>query len=373
MQFSPDGKHLAAGYDDGSLIILDVTQVPWEPIRVYKTGATVRGLAWHPTVPTALIVGSGNGDINKLRFAANGKPARGDFTGLEQLTAFIHAIAINIDGSQITVAYGRRIVFIDTAMGFEMNWQVDRSDSIPTRFTNGTACMMLTVGDIQYIDNRTILASFVEPGAPFIAYSVVPPFEEMWKIESRPDPGIQMGHSAISQSNKSGIRILAVTNRHDGIDWYCLNRKRYMMSTQLILGTSAVMGIKFIDDMTVIAGQGNGKIAIATFGMAKDPPIFHFKLPEEVSFIQVRCLCGMRLASKDQRLVVAAAISTASTSKRNSGFTALIPRYSLRVKCQLNGVIPVRVKPLTQIPRFALKIAVPALANQDELPASKCH
>ncbi|KAF8870091.1 hypothetical protein BD779DRAFT_1479193 [Infundibulicybe gibba] len=286
MRFSRNGRYLAIGFDDGVLVILDTKLLPWRPARVYKAGATIRGLVWHPTIPTALMIGSGNGDVNKLRFLEDDElalvliPSQNDFTGLEHVTNFVHAIAINTDASQVVVAYGKKIAFVDTTPGFEKSWKITPSDSIRTSFRQGPESKALTVGDIHYIDNQTIIACFVDAGAPFMFFPHI---------------------------SKSGIKLLAVTNLHDGIDWYCLYRKRYMMTTRYKLGFNVVVDIEFIDDMTVIVGQGSGEAIIATFGMAKDPS--GYTIGYGTWPVEIRRLCGVRLVAKDRQLVMATAVS----------------------------------------------------------------
>ncbi|KAF8877191.1 hypothetical protein BD779DRAFT_1475331 [Infundibulicybe gibba] len=308
-----NGRYLAIGFDDGVLVILSTKLLAWKCARVYKVGATIRSLVWHPTIPTALVIGSGNGDINKLQFVENDELPMNDFKGLERVTNFVHAIAINADASQTVVAYGRRLVFIDTTAGFNFLRIGCRkelgnhpSNSIRALFGHGTMREPLTVGDLHFIDNQTILASFVDAGAPFIAYSTVPPYQVKWIMKGREGPDTWMGRSAISPHQNSGIRLLAVTNLHNGIDWYCLYRKRYMMTTRYELGLNVVVDIEFIDDMTVIVGQGSEETIIATFGMEKDPSSYTI---QETSPIQIRRVCGSRLVPNDKQLTMAAAVS----------------------------------------------------------------
>ncbi|KAF8879034.1 hypothetical protein BD779DRAFT_1676570 [Infundibulicybe gibba] len=306
MRFSPNGRYLAVGFDDGVLVILSTKLLAWKCARVYKVGATIRSLVWHPTIPAALVIGSGNGDINKLQFVENDELPLNDFKGLECVTNFVHAIAINADASQTVVAYGRRLVFIDTTAGFKKNWEITASNSIRALFGHGTMREPLTVGDLHFIDNQTILASFVDAGAPFIAYSTAPPYQVKWTMKGREGPDTWMGRSAISPHQNSGIRLLAVTNLHNGIDWYCLYQKRYMMTTRYELGLNVVVDIEFIDDMTVIVGQGSEETIIATFGMEKDPSSYTIR---ETSPIQIRRVCGSRLVPNDKQLTMAAAVS----------------------------------------------------------------
>ncbi|KAF8223319.1 hypothetical protein L208DRAFT_1187535, partial [Tricholoma matsutake] len=67
LEFSLDGKYIASGDDNGILMVFQICETSqWKEIRRYKTGDMIRALAWHPTVPGALVVGSANGDLNKI-------------------------------------------------------------------------------------------------------------------------------------------------------------------------------------------------------------------------------------------------------------------------------------------------------------------
>ena len=41
----------------------------WPRIRTYKTGQAIRALVWHPTINGTVVVGSGSGELNKLRLS----------------------------------------------------------------------------------------------------------------------------------------------------------------------------------------------------------------------------------------------------------------------------------------------------------------
>ncbi|KAF8228590.1 hypothetical protein L208DRAFT_1290739 [Tricholoma matsutake] len=67
LEFSLDGKYIASGDDNYILMVCGIVfLLQWKEIRRYKTGDMICALAWHPTVPGALVVGSANGDLNKI-------------------------------------------------------------------------------------------------------------------------------------------------------------------------------------------------------------------------------------------------------------------------------------------------------------------
>lgn len=72
--------------------------------------------------------------------------------------------------------------------------------------------------------------------------------------------------------------ILAATNMDDGIDWYSITRREYVSTTYYdVQGGSRsrrLVGITFLDEVTVLAGHVDGQIVLATATMTNGPRLF---------------------------------------------------------------------------------------------------
>jgi len=69
--------------------------------------------------------------------------------------------------------------------------------------------------------------------------------------------------------------ILAATNMYDGIDWYSITRREYVSTTYYdVQGASRsrrLVGITFLDEVTVLAGHVDGQLVVATATMTNGP------------------------------------------------------------------------------------------------------
>lgn len=66
LQFSPSGKYLATGGQDGQLFIFSTKT--WKPVRKYADSSPLNTLVWHPTFPKTVICGFANGDLVTICF-----------------------------------------------------------------------------------------------------------------------------------------------------------------------------------------------------------------------------------------------------------------------------------------------------------------
>ena len=66
LQFSPGGKYLASGGQDGQLFIFSTKT--WKPVRKYADASPLTALVWHPNFPKTVICGFASGDIITICF-----------------------------------------------------------------------------------------------------------------------------------------------------------------------------------------------------------------------------------------------------------------------------------------------------------------
>ena len=66
LQFSPGGRYLATGGQDGLLFIFSTKT--WRLVRKYADTSSLKSLVWHPTFAKTVICGFENGDLITICF-----------------------------------------------------------------------------------------------------------------------------------------------------------------------------------------------------------------------------------------------------------------------------------------------------------------
>jgi WD40 repeat protein len=65
LEFSPDGRALASGCEDGSITIFST--ISWEPSLTFVNVSPSTSLVWHPRIEGLLFCGFKSGDVLPLR------------------------------------------------------------------------------------------------------------------------------------------------------------------------------------------------------------------------------------------------------------------------------------------------------------------
>lgn len=274
--FSPDATLIATGDDKGMLSIWQAAPA-WRVIRKYFLRSRIRGLCWNPIHQLTLFVGCASGCLYTVRLMDIGESAN-----VRQLPGYIHSLAINESASKLAIGYtnveGVHIAFVEDPCGDLQRpfhhvpfLQDHLSISIPH--------------NMYFLNEDVLLISYFGP-LGIHAHRSSHPYERLWTIKPRQDRWI--AGAALSPSGS----ILAATNMDDGIDWYSITRREYVSTTYYdVQGASRsrrLVGITFLDEVTVLAGHVNGHIVLATTTMTSGPRLFTLRRkPSKSNLVQV--------------------------------------------------------------------------------------
>jgi len=65
LEFSPDGKFLASGCEDGSVVVFST--LDWKSLYTFADVSPSTSLTWHPRVEGLLFCGFKSGDVHTLQ------------------------------------------------------------------------------------------------------------------------------------------------------------------------------------------------------------------------------------------------------------------------------------------------------------------
>ena|ERR1700753_18534 len=69
LEFSPDGKFLASGGEDGVVLVFSTST--WKPIKRFIDASPLTALTWHPSFPKTLMCGYRSGDVHTVNFESH--------------------------------------------------------------------------------------------------------------------------------------------------------------------------------------------------------------------------------------------------------------------------------------------------------------
>lgn len=115
--FSPDGKTLAGGDENGNLIFTDLTSMT--KVHSLETGANITSINYSPASLDLLVYTTYEGDVNIIK--ASGKEVYRNFSKDGDL----YCAVFSPDGKQLAVAYTREPTEKEQNRGIRLNFIVD--------------------------------------------------------------------------------------------------------------------------------------------------------------------------------------------------------------------------------------------------------
>ncbi|KAF8989605.1 hypothetical protein BDQ17DRAFT_1434319 [Cyathus striatus] len=188
---------------------------------------------------------------------------KGDVMTTLEYEGFISSLVINYASTQVAFSAGFHIGILNSPFN-ECRLPVEQLPGLPAMPRDiGIASVPITdipvpIFMVYMNDDMLIVAFFGKSN--IIVYSTQYLYRIMWQIETRSESFV----GSCAYSPYTGI--LAVANLYDGIDWYSICDEAFMFTTKYNVGDeNDIVGIKFMDGMSVVATQGDGRIVTAPF------------------------------------------------------------------------------------------------------------
>ncbi|KAJ7769626.1 WD40-repeat-containing domain protein [Mycena maculata] len=219
--FSPNGKQIASGGEDGVLFIYNTKTFKEE--KKYTTMSPIRAIAWHVDV-----------DQNKHNIVV-------EYT----VQGPIHCMSFDKKGKLIAVGYNNECLLARKSA--ISSWTDER---YMTRPENVGGSPDITCAVNFHATEKIMLATYLHAGIR--AYNTENS-ALLWRLNVQ---GL-CGDSALSPTS----RILAATVMHDGVRWYDVSERILKHTTSLPLENKKdlPLPIIFISPNTVVVGSDNGK------------------------------------------------------------------------------------------------------------------
>ncbi|KAF5371379.1 hypothetical protein D9615_009682 [Tricholomella constricta] len=277
MRFSTDGEYLATGDRDGVMLMYESRS--WRIVSNYRASTAIRALAWHPVAVKCLVVGRDNGDVSTLDIEA----AEDDLMSFSNL---IHCVEYNQSGNQLAVAYGTEVYLINDWHAETPGVHLDLTPYAVSPDANPAVPRSL-----HYISDDRLVVCFMDG---YIAlYHAMPPYEKIRDFKMRRGAWV-IGSSALSPSKT----LLAVTNFHDGIDWYSVQKYKWIATTKFDTKEHYSVGIQFIDDESVVVGRSRGGLVLANVMCTKNPERFNLQFKSRTQNLAIgRCNGQLMIAA----------------------------------------------------------------------------
>ncbi|EIW54258.1 WD40 repeat-like protein [Trametes versicolor FP-101664 SS1] len=221
MQFSPDGKWLAAGGDDGRLVIVDIQSEGFSEDTI-MAAAPVTAVAWNPYHWDTLFVGY---PFPSGRY-------------LSQMHGPVECFEYDTHGTTLVAIGGADIALIKDKPNAK--YDIDKIIRLPADLEeklNPTAREVSPCSAHFVDDDRALIVTFVYHGIVCWRISTL---EVLWHFS----PETRIGRAAISPDQKS----IVVCNLLDGFDRYRIDRAKKVQSYSVKHHINIALPVAFIHD-----------------------------------------------------------------------------------------------------------------------------
>ncbi|KAH9475618.1 hypothetical protein JR316_0012735 [Psilocybe cubensis] len=241
LKLSHSGRFLAVGNDEGLLEIYMLHDSVWRRFGIYKSGTSIRALAWHPSEDLTIFCGSANGSLHRITMQLDGSYV----TSSAIIPGYIHSLQLSPDGSRLAIGHGRSVSIVkDPFMGvIEPNelgkmarLNVSLSPNVQSLSEYKFSC------GIFFASSRIVIIPFLGTGG-ITAYSLND-YSSKWSIQLRDNTFL--GSAAISPSGEQ-VAVMNIRTPPKNL----------------------IVNIIFVDEDTVAVGHSDGYVAFATFGVSE--------------------------------------------------------------------------------------------------------
>ncbi|KAF9784455.1 hypothetical protein BJ322DRAFT_1021205 [Thelephora terrestris] len=269
MAFSLDGKYLATGSENGTLIVYATTG--WVPLSRFIDLSPLTSIAWHPSNKRTLFCGFESGDVHTILLPWN--EGSGIRTWTDTTDGPISCITHSASDSLLAVGSGEDVYLVRYQMGnSRASWETKLSLPHPLgRQVPGEEGSVLTTRAISahfLASNTHLVVSYVDRG---VVCWDTKDLCMIWEIEAR---GMQLyvfngviEHALICASGRSAIspdeQLIILSKLADGFECYALSDQRSVYKVDITNSEFVPTSVLFDSNGSILFGGPSGAVYVA--------------------------------------------------------------------------------------------------------------